>query len=108
MSASYSTLIGALELAQRLRDPDWVVFDCRFDLADSTFGCQAYAASHVPGAFFLDLDEDLLNPEGLVALEIGHDQASQVRVLLESSGFADIAVRTDLSGIARFPFAKHT
>jgi thiosulfate/3-mercaptopyruvate sulfurtransferase len=59
MSASYSTLIGALELAQRLRDPDWVVFDCRFDLADSTFGCQAYAASHVPGAFFLDLDEDL-------------------------------------------------
>lgn len=59
MSASYSTLIGALELAQRLRDPDWVVFDCRFDLADSAFGRQAYAASHVPGAFFLDLDEDL-------------------------------------------------
>jgi thiosulfate/3-mercaptopyruvate sulfurtransferase len=59
MSASYSTLIGALELAQRLRDPDWVVFDCRFDLADPAFGRQAYAASHVPGAFFLDLDEDL-------------------------------------------------
>ena len=59
MSASYSTLIGALELAQRLRDPDWVVFDCRFDLADPAFGRQAYVASHVPGAFFLDLDEDL-------------------------------------------------
>jgi thiosulfate/3-mercaptopyruvate sulfurtransferase len=59
MSASYSTLIGALELAQRLHDPDWVVFDCRFDLADPAFGRQAYAASHVPGAFFLDLDEDL-------------------------------------------------
>jgi release factor glutamine methyltransferase len=50
---------------------------------------------------------DFLKPGGAVALEIGHDQASQVRVLLESSGFTDIAVRTDLSGIARFPFAKH-
>ncbi|HAF56581.1 MAG TPA: sulfurtransferase, partial [Thauera sp.] len=59
MSASYSTLIGALELAQRLHDPDWVVFDCRFDLTDPAFGRQAYAGGHVPGAFFLDLDDDL-------------------------------------------------
>lgn len=50
---------------------------------------------------------NFLKPGGMVALEIGHDQASQVRRLLESSGFQDIAVRTDLSGIARFPFAKH-
>lgn len=62
MSASYSTLIGALELAQRVRDPDWIVFDCRFDLADPAFGRQAYAADHLPGAFFLDLDEDLSGP----------------------------------------------
>lgn len=59
MSASYSTLIGAVELAQRLRDPDWVVFDCRFDLADPAFGRQAYAQGHLPGAIFLDLDDDL-------------------------------------------------
>ena len=59
MSASYATLIGALDLAQRARDPDWIVFDCRFDLADPGFGRQAYATAHVPGAFFLDLDEDL-------------------------------------------------
>ena len=54
MSASYSTLIGAVELAQRLRDPDWVVFDCRFDLADPAFGSRAYARGHLPGAFFVD------------------------------------------------------
>ncbi|MDX5411014.1 MAG: sulfurtransferase [Thauera sp.] len=59
MSASYSTLIGAVELAQRLRDPDWVVFDCRFDLADPAFGSRAYARGHLPGAFFVDLDGDL-------------------------------------------------
>lgn len=59
MSASYSSLIGAVEFAQRLHDPDWVVFDCRFDLADPAFGRQAYARGHLPGAFFLDLDTDL-------------------------------------------------
>jgi release factor glutamine methyltransferase len=48
-----------------------------------------------------------LKPGGLLALEIGHDQASQLRLRLESSGFTEIAVETDLSGIARFPFAKH-
>ena len=50
---------------------------------------------------------NFLKPNGVVALEIGHDQASQVRDLLESSGFTDITVRTDLSGIHRFPFATH-
>ena len=59
MSASYSTLIGALEFAQRTHDPDWIVFDCRFDLANPDFGRQAYATGHLPGAFFLDLDDDL-------------------------------------------------
>lgn len=49
---------------------------------------------------------NFLKPGGVIALEIGHDQASQVRSCLEKSGFADITVRTDMSGIARFPFAK--
>jgi len=40
-----------------------------------------------------------------VAMEIGHDQASQVAGILESSGFAEIEVKTDMSGIARFPAA---
>lgn len=54
----------------------------------------------VPQAF------DYLRPGGLIALEIGHDQASQVASLLEHSGFRDIEVRSDLCGIARFPFAR--
>jgi release factor glutamine methyltransferase len=43
---------------------------------------------------------------GWMVLEIGHDQASQVEEILRSSGFADIEVKTDLSGVARFPFAR--
>ncbi len=47
-----------------------------------------------------------LNPGGWLVLEIGHDQASQVTEILKASGFTDIEVKTDLSGIARFPFAR--
>ena len=47
-----------------------------------------------------------LKPGAWLVLEIGHDQASQVEEILRSSGFADIEVKTDLSGVARFPFAR--
>ncbi len=56
---------------------------------------------------FVPESAGFLKPGGKVALEIGHDQASQVRVLLESSGFTGITILSDLGGIARFPFAKH-
>ncbi|MEI6177743.1 MAG: peptide chain release factor N(5)-glutamine methyltransferase [Verrucomicrobiota bacterium] len=47
-----------------------------------------------------------LKPGGWLVLEIGHDQASQVAGFLQTSSFTDIEVKTDLSGVARFPFAK--
>ncbi|MDP3851269.1 MAG: peptide chain release factor N(5)-glutamine methyltransferase [Luteolibacter sp.] len=56
--------------------------------------------SFIPQAF------QHLKPGGWLVLEIGHDQASQVAGFLQASFFADITVKTDLSGIARFPFAR--
>ena len=47
-----------------------------------------------------------LNPGGWLVLEIGHDQASQVAGILQASSFTAIDVKTDLSGVARFPFAR--
>lgn len=47
-----------------------------------------------------------LNPGGWLVMEIGHDQASQVAGFLQTSGFAEIEVKPDLSGIARFPVAR--
>jgi release factor glutamine methyltransferase len=47
-----------------------------------------------------------LKPGGWLVLEIGHDQASQVAGFLQASSFTAIEVKADLSGIARFPFAK--
>jgi thiosulfate/3-mercaptopyruvate sulfurtransferase len=59
VNASFATLISAVDLAQYLHDPDWVVIDCRFDLANPDFGYQAWRRSHIRGAFFLDIDGDL-------------------------------------------------
>ncbi len=56
---------------------------------------------------FIPAARGFLKPGGWLALEIGYDQASQVRLCLEESGFTEIEIKKDLSGIARFPFAKH-
>jgi len=55
----YTTLISVAELAAHRADPQCVVCDCRHDLADTAAGRPAYATSHLPGARFLHLDDDL-------------------------------------------------
>ena len=59
----HTTLVAAGELARNLDRDDWIVCDCRHDLADYGAGRRAYDASHVPGARFLHLDEDLSGPK---------------------------------------------
>jgi thiosulfate/3-mercaptopyruvate sulfurtransferase len=44
--------------------PEWVVFDCRFDLANPSAGRAEYEQGHVPGALYAHLDEDLSGPIG--------------------------------------------
>ena len=46
----YKTLVDTHTLALHLRDPDWVVVDCRFILSDPDAGRRAYEAGHIPGA----------------------------------------------------------
>jgi thiosulfate/3-mercaptopyruvate sulfurtransferase len=58
-AAHPTTLISATELAGHLNDPRWIVFDCRHDLVDTGAGRRAYAQSHIPGAHFLHVDDDL-------------------------------------------------
>jgi thiosulfate/3-mercaptopyruvate sulfurtransferase len=59
----FGTLVSADELARHLDDADWIVCDCRHDLADYEAGRRAYAGAHIPGARFLHLDEDLSGPK---------------------------------------------
>jgi thiosulfate/3-mercaptopyruvate sulfurtransferase len=59
-----SPLITPAELATHLEDPSWVVVDCRFTLTDPAAGPAAYARSHIPGARYANLDEDLARHPG--------------------------------------------
>ena len=51
------------ELAEHLGDPAWVVLDTRHDLMDPAKGRRAYEAGHIPGAFFIAMDDDLAAPK---------------------------------------------
>ncbi len=58
----YKTLVDCHTLALHLHDPKWVVVDCRFSLSDPQAGLRAYATSHIPGARYAHLDNDLSSP----------------------------------------------
>ena len=58
----YTTLIDSNTLLEQLNNPDWRIFDTRYDLMDKTKGKQDYQRSHIPGAIYLDLHDDLSGP----------------------------------------------
>lgn len=89
----YTTLIGVQDLQANLDHPDWVVVDCRFDLAQPDQGRRDYLEAHIAGAQFADIDTDLSDrsqitggrhplPDGdaLIALfsRLGIDSSCQV------------------------------
>jgi thiosulfate/3-mercaptopyruvate sulfurtransferase len=59
LSDRFHTLIEPRELLLHLKDPTWVIVDCRFSLADAAAGERAYASGHIPGAVYAHLDRDL-------------------------------------------------
>jgi len=56
---TYKTLITATELQQNINNPNWVVIDCRFSLADSGAGAKCYRFGHITNARYADLNKDL-------------------------------------------------
>ncbi len=52
-------LISTTELAAKIDDPSYVIFDCRHDLFDLGKGERLYREGHIPGAIFANLDTDL-------------------------------------------------
>ena len=58
----FTTLISSDRLAHSLADPDWVVMDCRFVLAEPAAGERAYHQSHIPTARYVHLERDLSSP----------------------------------------------
>ncbi|WP_036172829.1 sulfurtransferase [Massilia sp. 9096] len=58
-TSTFTTLIEPAALATHLQDPAWVVVDCRHDLVNLAAGRDAYAAGHIPGALFADIETEL-------------------------------------------------
>ena len=56
---SFTTLIGADLLSTHLTSPLWRVIDCRFSLDNPARGYQDYLTSHIPGALYAHLNDDL-------------------------------------------------
>lgn len=52
------TVTGAW-LVQKLKDRDVVIIDCRFSLQNPTQGKDLYLSGHIPGAVYMDLNQDL-------------------------------------------------
>ncbi len=55
----YQTIIGVDELSTNIDRRDWIVVDCRYDLAEPSSGYQYYLESHIVGAVYADLTTDL-------------------------------------------------
>lgn len=79
---TFNTLISVAELAQKLNTPNWIVVDCRFALADTKKGRLDYHESHISGAVYAHLDEDLSGP--IIPGSTGRHPLPDVRVLTQT------------------------
>jgi thiosulfate/3-mercaptopyruvate sulfurtransferase len=62
----YTTLISVEQLQQlQAGDTPFMVFDCSFELMKPEAGPQHYAAAHIPGALYANLDTDLSAKHGM-------------------------------------------
>lgn len=88
-------LIEADALRQVLSEPNWLVFDVRYNLSDAKAGEQAYLNGHIPGARFLDQGAQLASqstgkngrhplpdPDTLRRLLLQHGLTSQSQVVV--------------------------
>jgi thiosulfate/3-mercaptopyruvate sulfurtransferase len=62
LNMEFDTFISTSQLANNLDKPDYIIFDCRFNLASPEWGFQDYQLSHIPGAIYADLNKDLSSP----------------------------------------------
>lgn len=82
-------LIGTEELSERLDEV--VVCDIRWSLTDPSHGVTAYERGHIPGAVFVDLDQDLAAAPGP-----GRHPLPQPDAFLDTLGRLGITPQTEV------------
>jgi len=87
-------LVSTDWLAAHLSDPDLRVADVRWYLDPARTGRDAYAAGHIPGAVFLDVDRDLSAPGGKRGGPLGRHPWPSPEQVARVMGVAGIGPRT--------------
>ncbi len=103
---SVQWLPDAIATSTSPTQPAVVVVDCRFSLMQPELGRQQYTAGHIPGAVYLDLNQDLSSP---VAAHGGRHPLPDVQAL--ASKLAAIGVQGQDTWVvayddSRFAFAS--
>ena len=55
----YTTIISAPELFAQLDNPQWIIFDCRFNVTQPSWGREQYHGGHIPGALNRPLADNM-------------------------------------------------
>lgn len=87
---NFSTLISASTLMSKLNEPNLVVADCRFSLAEPERGQSDYEKAHIPGAIYAHLDRDLSSP--VIAGKTGRHPLPDIDQFREKLGHWGIGV----------------
>lgn len=100
-------LISAIQLQGLLHEPDVVVFDVRHDLMNHRLGRQQYMQAHIPGAYFLDNEAELVGAttgqngrhplpklEELAHLMLQYQVTPHTRVVVYDASQGHMAART--------------
>lgn len=99
-------LISATELQAMLHEPNVVIFDVRHDLMNHRLGRQHYMQAHIPGAYFLDNEAELVgettgtngrhplpNPEDLAHLMLQYQVRPDTRIVIYDASQGHMAAR---------------
>jgi thiosulfate/3-mercaptopyruvate sulfurtransferase len=90
---NYNTLISSETLNQHLNQSDWVIIDCRFSLANTKQGKNAYQHGHIPNARYAHLDHDLSSS---ITPFTGRHPLPDFRVLVEKLGHWGVSSHTQV------------
>jgi len=106
---SLGDLVSPAWLQDHQGEADLVVVDCRFALAKPHQGRQQYHQGHIPGAVYLDLNQDLSSPVqahgGRHPLPNLQDFVARLEAIGVSSGAGDSATRVVAYDDSKFAFA---
>lgn len=89
----FTTIISTEELEKHLNDPNWVIIDCRFDLAKPDWGFTNYQEAHIPMAGYAHLDKDLAGP---ITSETGRHPLPNIETMARRLGSWGIGPATQV------------